>query len=183
MRRLAAVAALVAGLASPAAATTAVQMSTESMSQAADAIVLGRAVEQRSQWVGRNLVTLVTVAVEETLKGDAAERLVVALPGGVDASRRIPVAMSWPAAPVVRPKEQVFLFLVASDEVEGGYAIVGFSQGKFSVSGEGADRTVSRDLTGLNLLGRAGLTRGTRSIQSLDAFRAEVLRGLAAARE
>jgi hypothetical protein len=33
------------------------------------------------------------VAVSEALKGDAGGRLTVALPGGVDASRRIPVAM------------------------------------------------------------------------------------------
>jgi len=41
----------------------------------------------------------VTVAVSEALKGDAGGRLTVAVPGGVDASRRIPVAMIWPAAP------------------------------------------------------------------------------------
>jgi hypothetical protein len=41
----------------------------------------------------------VTVAVSEALKGDAGGRLTVALPGGIDASRRIPVAMIWQSAP------------------------------------------------------------------------------------
>ena len=68
MKRLAAVAVgiLLAGRASPAVATTAVHMSNEAMAQAADLIVVGRAVDQKTQWVGRNLVTLVTVAVTET---------------------------------------------------------------------------------------------------------------------
>jgi hypothetical protein len=100
-----ALAVLLAGLASPANATTAARLSTEALARAADVIVVGRVVDQSTRWVDRNLVTLVTVAVSEVLKGDAGGRLTVALPGGVDASRRIPVAMIWPAAPVIRPRE------------------------------------------------------------------------------
>ena len=100
-----ALAVLLAGPAPPAHATTAARLSTEALARAADVIVIGRALDQSSRWVDRNLVTFVTVAVSEALKGEAGGRLTVALPGGVDASRRIPVAMIWPAAPVIRPRE------------------------------------------------------------------------------
>jgi len=176
-----ALAVLLAGVASPAHATTAARLSTEALARAADVIVVGRVVDQSTRWVDRNLVTLVTVAVSEALKGDAGGRLTVALPGGVDASRRIPVAMIWPAAPVVRTREEVFLFLVASDEVDGAYTVLGFAQGKFSIVGEGDDKRVSRDLTALDLADAKGVSRGARTRDSLVRFRAEVLRGLDAA--
>jgi hypothetical protein len=181
MRRLtaAAVAVVALGLASPAAATTAQRLSREALTRTAEVIVVGRAVDQRSRWLGRNLVTLVTIAVDETLKGEAGDRLTVVLPGGVDASRRIPVAMSWPAAPVIRTHEEVILFLVRSDEIEGAFAVVGFSQGKFSIVGVGAGRRVSRDLGALLLVDGSGSSRGARTREPLARFRAEVLRRLA----
>jgi len=176
-----ALAVLLAGLASPAAGTTAARLSTGAMARAADMIVVGRVVDQSTRWVDRNLVTLVTVAVSEALKGDAGGRLTVALPGGVDASRRIPVAMIWPAAPVLRTREEVFLFLAASDDFDGAYTVLGFAQGKFSIVGQGDDRRVSRDLTVLDLADAKGVSRGARTLESLARFRAEVLRGLDAA--
>ena len=60
--------------------------------------------------------------------------LTVGVPGGVDANRKFPIAMTYPGAPRIAPDEEVFLFLVrADDEVAQSYAMTGFSQGKFSI--------------------------------------------------
>ena len=67
---------------------------------------------------------------------------------------------------------------MASDEIEGARAVVGFSQGKFSIVGEGGDKRVSRDLTALNLVRAGGVSRGARTLEPLADFRAEVLRSL-----
>src|SRR5207302_3466133 len=49
-------------------ATTIRRMTHEEMAQRAELIVVGRGMESRSVWVGRMLVTRVTVAVDEILK-------------------------------------------------------------------------------------------------------------------
>src|SRR3954447_23454044 len=88
----------------------AVELSLDDMVKQSDAIVIGNCTETKSVWIDRNLVTLATVSVTESLKGEAST-LTVALPGGVDANRKIPVAMTYPGAPQMRPGEDVFLFL------------------------------------------------------------------------
>ena len=68
------------------------------------------------------------------LKGEHAATATVAIPGGVDANRRIPIAMTFPGAPRIAPSEEVFLFLThAGDEIAGSYGVTGFAQGKFSI--------------------------------------------------
>ena len=111
-------------------------LSNRDMATQSDAIVVGRATETLPFWTdgGRNLVTLVTIAVDETVKGDGAATVTVALPGGVDANRQFPIAMTYPGAPRIAPDEEVLLFLVrADDEVAQSYSVTGFSQGKFAV--------------------------------------------------
>lgn len=111
-------------------------LSNRELATQSDAIVVGRATETQPFWVdsGRNLVTLVTIAVDQTVKGDNAATVTVALPGGVDANRKFPIAMTYPGAPRIAPDEDVLLFLVhADDEVAGSYAVTGFSQGKFAI--------------------------------------------------
>jgi hypothetical protein len=106
-----------------------------------DLIVIGQAVDTRVFWAdaGRNLFTLVTIATSETLKGDASATVTIALPGGIDANRKIPIAMTFPGAPHIAPDEEVFLFLVhADDEAAGTYSVTGFAQGKFSIEPGGA---------------------------------------------
>jgi hypothetical protein len=131
------------------------QLSNRDLATTSDAIVIGRATDSQPFWIdgGRNLVTLVTIAVEETLKGDGSQTVTVALPGGVDVNRKFPIAMNYPGAPRIAPDEEVFLFLVRADgEVAQSYAVTGFSQGKLSIApggggvglraAQGADRQV-----------------------------------------
>jgi hypothetical protein len=170
---------LAAMIAPRAEATTAIRLSNDDLTDQADLIVVGRAVDQETRWVGRNLVTLVTVAVTEAIKGEAVGSITVALPGGIDAKRKFPVAMTYAGAPRLSANEEVFLFLTAGDEVEGSYAVSGFSQGKFSIVEEAGEKKVSRDLSELNLSDPRGLTRGTRSLTPLSLFKDEVRRRLA----
>lgn len=165
---------LALAVAAPAGATTAAQLSNEALTDKADLIVIGRAGAQRTLWVDRQLVTLVTVTVSESLKGDAGASLTVALPGGVDAKRRFPVSVSWPGAPTLAPEEEVFLFLVSTQEVKDAYAVAGFSQGKFSIVQEHGVTSVSRDLSRVDLTGPRGTRRGTRSSASLAGFKDEI---------
>jgi hypothetical protein len=142
-------------------------------------IAIGSCVEARSEWVDRRLVTLARISVREVLKGENSSEVTVVLPGGVDANRKFPVAMTYPGAPRIIPDENVFLFLTRDDEVGSGYTITGFSQGKFSIiKDENGQEMVSRDLTRTALKGKAGTRRGTVSQTSLSGLKEQVMRHL-----
>jgi hypothetical protein len=129
----------------PAGFDTGEALSVQELTSQADLIVIGRAVDSRSQWTGdgRNLYTLVTIEVEETLKGTPVDTIVVAVPGGIDANRKFPVAMTYPGAPRITPDEQVVLFANDSqDEMAGTYAVAGYAQGKFTVEMGAGERMV-----------------------------------------
>lgn len=167
---------LVAALAVPAGwATTAVELSDSEMIQAADVIVTGRCVGLQSQWVDRDLVTIATISVSEVLKGQAGSEVTVVLPGGIDANRPVPVAMTFPAAPSIQTQENVLLFLTAEGRVVDGWAVIGFSQGKFSVVEVGGQKMATQDLGALNLQGRSGgLRRGSVKTFPLTQLRTKI---------
>ncbi|HYP29722.1 MAG TPA: hypothetical protein VE262_23620 [Blastocatellia bacterium] len=169
----------VADTVSPSETSLAFDLSVEEMVEVSDLILIGSCVEARSMWVDRNLVTLASISVKETLKGGESSAVTVVLPGGADANRKIPVAMTYPGAPRIAPSEDVFLFLTKDDELGGGYTIAGFSQGKFSIikDEEGRD-VVSRDLTDMTLKGKAGLRRGTATRSTLSGLRSQVMQQL-----
>lgn len=156
--------------------TLAVALSLEDMVNQSDVIAIGNCLETRSVWVDRTLVTLATVSVSETLKGSESTSLTVVLPGGADANRKFPVAVSYPGAPRLTPGEDVFLFLTSdSDFVGGGYMVTGFSQGKFSIVGdEDGEPMVARDLTKMSLQGNRGVRRGGANVTPLSNFKAQV---------
>ena len=155
--------------------TLALALSIGDMTDQADVIAIGNCIETRSMWVDRSLVTLVTVAVGESLKGVPGDTLTVVVPGGVDANRKIPVAMTYPGAPRLTPGENVFLFLNTDSEVGGGYNITGFAQGKFSiVEGNDGQPAVARDLTQVSLKDDNGVRRGSLALTPLSNLKAEV---------
>jgi len=155
--------------------TLAVEMSVEDMVNQSNVIAIGNCTETRSVWVDRSLVTLATVSVTESLKGNEASSITVALPGGVDANRRIPIAMTYPGAPKITPGENVFLFLTDSSEVDGSYTVAGFSQGKFSIgTDDNGELVLSRDLTKTSLQGDRGLRRGHTDRTPLATLKAQV---------
>ena len=154
--------------------TLAVALSLEDMVNQSDVIAIGNVLDTKSVWIDRSLVTLATVAVSESLKGAPGETLTVVLPGGVDANRKVPVAMTYPGAPRLTPGENAFLFL-SSDSEAGGYNIAGFAQGKFSiVNDEEGEPMVSRDLRQMSLQGNNGVRRGQSNMTSLKSLKEQV---------
>src|ERR1043165_6314329 len=91
--------------------TLALALSLEDMVNQSDVIAIGSCVETKSVWVDRTLVTLATFSVTESLKGNATSTITVELPGGIDANRAVPIAMTYPGAPNLTPGENAFLFL------------------------------------------------------------------------
>src|SRR4030095_13836968 len=107
-------------------------------------------------------VTLATISVGEVIKGQPEETVTVALPGGTDASRKVPVSMHYEGAPHILPQEEVFLFLNHEPQVPLGYIVAGYAQGKFSiVEDEQGQKHVSRDLTRVRLRNNTRIGRGT----------------------
>lgn len=155
--------------------TLAVALSVEDMVNQSDVIAIGNCVETKSLWVDRTLVTLATVSISESIKGEAAQNIVVELPGGIDVNAKVPIAMTYPGAPRITPGEDVFLFLNASGQVAGSYNVAGFSQGKFSiVTNEDGELMVSRDLTKTSLKDNNGIRRGQSGAIPLGRFKDQV---------
>ena len=155
--------------------TLAVALSLEDMVDQSDVIAIGNVQETRSAWVDGTLVTMASVSVSETLKGAESGNLTVVLPGGIDANRQVPVAVSYPGAPRMTPGENVFLFLNSDVDYGLGYNVAGFAQGKFSiVSDEDGDPVVSRDLTRITLQSNNGVRRGGANAIPLDSFKEQV---------
>lgn len=171
-------AALVAALlasASNASATSARRLSNQDMAQEAEVIAIGTAIDVQTLWEGRTLVTVITLKVNDTLKGAPGATLSIALPGGIDANRQFPIAMTYAGAPQIGVGEEVFVFLGRDDEVQNGLIVLGFSQGKFSIVSDTKGRkVVERDLTAILLDSGAGIVPGSRSLTSLEEFRAEI---------
>ena len=155
--------------------TLAAALSLEEMVHQSEAIVIGTCTDTQSVWVDRALVTLATVSISETLKGTESANVTVVLPGGVDANRKVPIAMTYPGAPRITPGENVFLFLTSDTDYGTGYNVAGFSQGKFSiVSDENGELLVSRDLTKISLKSSKGVRRGGSNATPLSSFKAQV---------
>jgi hypothetical protein len=155
--------------------TLALALSLDDMVDQSDVIAIGNVLDTKSVWVDGTLVTLATVSVSETLKGAESVSLTVVLPGGIDANRQIPVAVSYPGAPRLTPGENAFLFLNSDVDYGLGYNVAGFAQGKFSiVNDEEGEPVVSRDLTRMTLQGNNGVRRGGANVISLASFKDRV---------
>jgi len=166
-------------LQTPVDASLANALTIEDMVNQSDVIAIGSCIETKSVWVDRALVTLATVSVGETLKGAQLGTITVELPGGIDANRAVPVAMTYPGAPSIAPGENVFLFLTATGETAGSYNVAGFSQGKFSiVNNEDGEPMVTRDLTKTILKDNNGVRRGQSNATPLGILKAEVKKHL-----
>ncbi len=142
-----------------------------------DLIVSGRAGDSSVKWIedGRVLVTVVEIAVDDVLKGEAGTTILVALPGGIDANRPIPVAMTYPGAPSISPQEEVFLFLDADERTPGDFVITGFSEGKFSIAeGESGEKLITRTNIRETVSTGPGVVRGNREFFPESLFKNKV---------
>jgi hypothetical protein len=150
-------------------------LSMEQMAQGASAIVIGKCVATQSQWVERRLVTLATISVSESLKGDAGVTLTVETPGGVGNKGKFALAMTYAGAAQFSLDEEVFLFLTSPEDGSNSYSVMGFEQGKFSVGkAQDGERVVTRDMNTTPVRKGMGLTRGNPQVVSLSEFKALV---------
>lgn len=153
------------------------ELELKEMALQSDMIITGQSVNTETRWIegGRVLVTLATVAVGEVVKGEPASTVTVVIPGGIDANRPIPVAMTYPGAPTISPQEEVFLFLTESDTVPGTYAVARFNEGKYSiVQDEAGNKLVSSDYTKSEVSNGPGFVRGTRQFVSASVFKNQI---------
>jgi hypothetical protein len=158
----------------PAGTTLTKGLSIDQMIDRSDVIAIGNCVDTKSVWVDRTLTTITTISVSETLKGAELGAITVAVPGGIDANRKFPIAMTYPGAPQITPGEDVFLFLNTSEST-GAYTVTGFSQGKFSiVKDEDGNRFVTRDLSKTMLKDNNGVHRGSADLTPLSSLKAQV---------
>lgn len=162
------VSALLLAVGASASATTLKPVTEATLTEDADAIVVGTVAASRAEWIGSTLVTSVTVKVDETLKGDNARRIEVLLPGGIDARRAVPVAVRYPGAPTLVQGENVVLFLNSTALKRDAHVISGFSQGKYTLSGSaGGAKSVQRAATG-------DRSDGVSDRRTLDEFRLQL---------
>ena len=118
-------------------ATTLQELSLATMVRQAEVIVTGTCTRVESRWLGRTLVTLATVSVSEALKGGERACCTLVVPGGVERlDRPIPIAVTYPGAPVVMRGQGLVLLLEPAAEVAGGFRSVGLLPGR-AAGGEG----------------------------------------------
>jgi hypothetical protein len=160
---------------SPVSATILRPLSDQELTARAHTIVIGRAIARQTVWTGQDLATLVTVAVTESIKGDSSSSLTVALPGGIDRRRKIPVQVLYVGAPQIARDEEVLLFLERADRsIPGAYVVSGFSQGKLSIiAGPDGVKWVSRGPQALARNPRAGVPPASTR-QRLSDLRYEI---------
>lgn len=133
------------GVATVAGATSLMHLEDREMALQSETIVVGRCASATTEWVEGTLVTKIRIEVSETLKGAATRELTLAIPGGVDTNRPVPVSVMFPGAPSVVRDETVLLYLESSGLVRDGYGVTGFNQGKYSVVDVGGKQYVVRD--------------------------------------
>ena len=123
-------AALQAGTALMASATTLERMSVAKMTQAAELVVRAQCVANSSGWDGGEIWTFTSFTVEDSWKGapsGAAQQLTVRLLGGSVGNLSSTVS----GVPRFRPGEEVILFLQST--ARGDYSIVSWVQGTFRI--------------------------------------------------
>lgn len=115
---------------SPARASTIVSMSLDQLTQASSDIVQGRVVDQVSRWndAHTQIVTLTTLAVSQTFKGNAPSSLQVEQMGGTVGNIRAYV----PGDVALQPQTEYILFLEPQPG-SSAYRMVGLTQGAYHV--------------------------------------------------
>ena len=151
-RALMVLAVAIAMMGSGVSATVIVPADFSEMVAESQLVVHGRVVEVRAQMVGsfRTIESVVTIAVQEAIKGEPGGTVSMRVPGGqIGRYRRFMVG-----APVFRPGEEVVIFL--SGRAPAMPMPFGLSQGVYRVS-RGAD---GHSLVAAPVLAEGRIVRG-----------------------
>lgn len=101
-----------------------------------DVVVLGTVHAVHGTWLDGELVTIATVAVEESFLGEPEPSLEVVVPGGYDLDRRVPIASVVSGQIRLTAGERLILFLVRLGA--GRYALTLAETGALTVSPDAA---------------------------------------------
>ena len=161
----------------PLAGTTVLRYDLAELTQRSARVVVGRCRSTGAELVDGRIFTRVLIAVDETIKGEAADEVTLHLVGGQYQGVRTHVA----GVPTFTPGEEVVVFLTENDGLGHAWP-VGLAQGKFRVqhSGPAAKPYVVQDLDGLEFhhsdTGEARKTAAETATNGfpLDAFLARV---------
>jgi hypothetical protein len=159
-------------LARAASATVLVPADLGELVAGARTIVHGKVVDATSQWLEgrRGIETIVTIEVEDALKGAGGNSVSFRVPGG----QMGPYRSFMPGAPGFAAGEEVIVFLAGEGPVIPH--IVGFSQGVYRVTSlAGGVRLVRPGVPGAAGDASVTLTRGSGSrVAPLEAFKSQV---------
>jgi len=116
-------------LAAPAFATTVTKMDLEQLVQRADLIVQGQVQSVYSQWdEGRRLVfTYISIRVDEPLKGERRQSILIRQIGGTVGA----IQMSVAGVPQFKSGEMAIVFLKRQDD--STFQVVGMNQGLYEI--------------------------------------------------
>lgn len=138
------------GFCSVALGAVMVKLETKDLTDQAEAVVLGTVTETKAQWnEGKTkIVTLTTVKIAETIKGDLKGEIQVRTLGGeVDG-----LAQLVPGMPKFKKEQEIVIFLKNEDKA---WHVVGMGQGKYEVV-----REKDKDPVAVNML--EGLSLGKK---------------------
>ena len=128
-RNLIGIALMAAMLAAPAFATTAVRLDLDQLVQRADLIVQGHVQSVYSQWdEERRLVfTYISIRVDESLKGERRQSILIRQVGGTAGT----IQMSVAGVPQFKSGEMAIVFLKRQDD--STFQVVGMNQGLYEI--------------------------------------------------
>ena len=143
------------GLLSSASAAVMPARSLGDLASAADVICTCQVHTLHSEWDSEQnmIITIVTLEVEEYLKGSGEPTLQIQVPGGIIGDQGLKVT----GAPVFQKDERSVLFLKSGrvDRLGGQrHHVVSWAQGKFRIETdpESGDELIDRDLRGVHFM-------------------------------
>jgi hypothetical protein len=149
-------------------AATLPAMGLKEMVQKADLIVVGVPITRASAWNPEHtrIYTTTTFRVDESLKGQAGETVVIETLGGVVGG----VGLMVPGMPEFKPQEKNLVFLIQGRHA-GTHRVLGWAQGRFRIENDLATgrEMISRNLNGLSLMGANA--QAPESLRYLDEVR------------
>lgn len=157
--------ALLVSLADPADAAVSVMMSLGELVDQSDRVVVGTAVERKSQWEeiqgGKRIVTYTRVAIDETMTGGAtdSETWVRTLGGVVG---KIGQSVSGEASLAIDAPSLLFLTRVLDDGSISARAVLGMAQGHYPITEVDGERRLVASPDAGKLLPRRGPTISAR---------------------
>jgi hypothetical protein len=124
-------------LAAPLFASTVQKMELPELVKASDSIVHGHVESVQARMEGRMVYTYTSVVVDDPLKGDRRQNVLLKHPGGSIGAMRMFVA----GMPQFKAGDQVIVFL--KNRQDGTYDVIGLNQGKYDVVNDFAVANVS----------------------------------------